>query len=129
MKRSDYANRLCLSLPDGMGWLGLEFQGYRHELHEIQSEQENSDLLTAQRVSALYAGPIASGQWLLNQLEISGDGKPNLIPGPLLEEALSYDRDVLRKKLARLVEETEPASILAKMRKARAAASGKEKGK
>ncbi|MCP1469482.1 hypothetical protein J3E64_001157 [Sphingobium sp. OAS761] len=99
----------------------------QNELEAVRRDLADIDLITARRVSALCAGSIAAGHKLLTQLDLYGAPKPNLIPDPLTEEALSYDRDVLRKKIERLEESSEPSAIYSRIRAALSPAKGKTK--
>ncbi len=97
-----------------------------HALADVQGKVASLDLLAAQRVSAICANAATAGRRLLTQLDLYGEAKSNLIPDALTEEAMAYDRNVLREKVVRFEAETEPAAILKRLRKFSAAGSPKK---
>lgn len=98
-------------------WLddNAQLAAAKHDLEEVREELEHVEQAAVNRASALCVPALTAAQGLLTQLDLYGQGSPNIVPDPLMEEALSYDREMLREKVERFASESEPAAILAKL--------------
>jgi hypothetical protein len=108
------ADRLEREMLDGAD----ELAAARHELEEIAQARADANWTVAVRVSALCSDAVTAGHTLLTQLDLGGAPTPDLVPDPLMAEALTYDRKVLRRKVAQLAAQAEPAAIFNEIRKA-----------
>lgn len=104
-----------------------ELVSLRHDLECVRDDLSQIDLVTARRVASLCADAAAAGHALLMQLDLSGTRNLNLVPDALTEEALSYDRDVLRAMVKRFEAGIEPCVIRARIHAALSPAKRKSK--
>ena len=96
--------------------IGSEGAGQRHALEEVQEEYSRIEMATACRASALCAPYLSAGKRLITQLELNNGSLANFVPDPLIEEAMAYDLDLLRQKVAEFEAGTQPAALLKKLR-------------